>query len=103
MTASTRPRLTEAQFQRKVIDLAKLLGWQIYHPRISQFSVAGWPDLVLVRDRVLFRELKNDVGQTTPEQDRWLASLTAAGADAGVWRPADMDLIRTVLQTRAER
>jgi hypothetical protein len=101
MTTTARPKVTEAQFQRQVIDLAKLAGWRVFHPRISIQSVPGWPDLVLVRDRILFRELKSESGQTTPEQDAWLAALTAAGADAAVWRPADLET--TIRETLTRR
>jgi hypothetical protein len=96
----TAPRLTEAQFQTIVTRLAKAEGWVIYHPRISQFSPPGWPDLVLVRDRILFRELKTDKGPISDAQIGWITKLRDAGGDADVWRPADMDLIRDTLTRR---
>lgn len=100
-TITTRRPLTEAQFQRQVTDLAKTLGWRIYHPVVSRLSVKGWPDLVLVRERVLYRELKAANKQTTPEQDDWLASLAAAGQDVGVWWPHMLETeIKQTLQRR---
>jgi len=54
---------------------------------------AGFPDLVLVGGRVLYRELKSMRGRTSDAQSAWLASLRAAGADACVWRPSDWDEI----------
>ena len=47
---SSVQRITEAQFMRQVIDLARLLGWDfIYHPQLSKWSEKGWPDLFLAR------------------------------------------------------
>jgi hypothetical protein len=100
--AVSKPRpITEAQFQRQVLELAHMLGWKSYHPVVSRLSVKGWPDLVLVRDRVLYRELKAANKQTTPEQDAWLAALGAAGGDVGVWWPHMLETeIRQTLQRR---
>jgi len=54
-------------------------------------SVKGWPDWTIRGPRgVLFRELKSQRGRVEPEQQEWLDALTAAGADAGVWRPEDL-------------
>ncbi|MCO4276116.1 VRR-NUC domain-containing protein [Pseudarthrobacter sp. HLT3-5] len=88
------PKLSEAQFQRQVIDLAKLHGFHlIYHTHNSRRSATGFPDLVMVsgsRHRVLFRELKTDVGKVAPAQLEWLDALQLAGINAGVWRPVDL-------------
>ena len=68
----------------------------VFHPRFSVGSEPGWPDLVLIRrrdKRVLFRELKSDVGRVTDRQAAVLDLLTACGLDAGVWRPSDMERI----------
>lgn len=97
------PQMTEAEFQRKVIGLAKDLGWEVMHVRrgrsshLTPTSVAGWVDLVLWRDRVLFRELKRDGGKLKPDQEAVIASLTAAGADVAVWTPNDWtEILRTL-------
>lgn len=82
-------RETEAGFQRWCLDLALTLGWRVYHTHDSRRSEPGFPDLVLVRERVLFREVKTQQGRMRPEQQTWLDLLTKAGADAKVWRPAD--------------
>lgn len=90
----------EATFQAQVVELARILGWQVLHVRRSigkghrwttTTSVKGWPDLFLWHPRhgVLARELKTDTGKLTAEQEEVLASLCAAGVDAGVWRPVD--------------
>ncbi len=62
----------------------------------------GFPDCTLVGPGgVLFRELKSAKGVLAPEQKKWLARLTEAGADAGVWRPADWRAGRVEEQIRA--
>ena len=85
--------MTERQFQAWVIDVAKAHGWKVYHTYDSRRSEPGFPDLVLVRDRVLFRELKTDIGRISPAQKEWGDALTQAGADFEIWRPQDKKTI----------
>lgn len=85
--------MKESEFQAQVIALAKRLGWIVYHTHDSRRSEKGFPDLVLVRDRVLFRELKTDKGRLSPEQKFWGELLSKAGSDYAVWRPSDMQSI----------
>jgi hypothetical protein len=94
--------VTEAQWQAQVVQLASLLGWSSYHVHDSRRTNPGWPDLVLWRpgDRILFRELKTNIGRIRPEQAAVLRSLADAGADTGVWRPRDFDEVRAVLERR---
>jgi hypothetical protein len=82
--------MTEAEFKGQVIQLAELYQWKWYHPAISQFSVGGWPDLVLVRERLMIRELKTDKGLVSVKQRDWLDALRFANVDAAVWRPIDL-------------
>lgn len=98
MTAPTRPTPTEAQWQHVVTDLAKLLGWHPWHNTVAWRSDPGWPDLVLVRDRVVYAELKAERGKLTAAQEVWLARLRAAGAEVHVWRPTDLDAVRECLR-----
>lgn len=79
--------MTEEQFQSHVIAIASRLGWLVYHTRDSRRSAPGFPDLVLVRGRTLFRELKTASGVLSAPQRVWLDRLEGAGSDAGVWRP----------------
>lgn len=90
---------SEAAFQRAVEELCKYLGALYYHTQESRRSNPGFPDLVIVTrtNRCLFRELKTTKGRIRPQQQVWLDRLTAAGHDAGIWRPDDMDRIHAEL------
>jgi hypothetical protein len=94
--------MTEKELQECVIDAARIGGWRCAHFRAAlnarghyMTPVAadgkGWPDLVLVRDRVIFAELKSDHGRVSVDQAEWLRVLTGAGCDARVIRPGDLD------------
>jgi len=127
--ATARPQ-TEAQWQRQVVDLARLGGWRIAHFGAARTEKgwrtpvredgAGWPDLVLVhRDpsRLIFAELKATGGRLSPAQTQWLLDLervaqrvTEALAQpleirerivrVVVWYPEDFDEVRRVLLER---
>lgn len=65
-----------------IIDIARLLGWRVYHTFDSRKSEAGFPDLVLVRERVIYAEIKMVGQRPRPSQIDWLNSLSKAGAEA---------------------
>lgn len=96
----TAPTLSERDWQGQVLDLAKLQGWAWYHTHDSRRSPAGFPDLVLCRDRLILAELKTDSGRLTRDQRQWLARLADAGAEAYVWRPRDFEEVRSALTWR---
>ena len=116
------PAWTEAEFQRRVVVMAREAGWGVsmaawrslneelasygqppdplsglvFHPRFSVGSEPGWPDLCLMRrrdGRVLFRELKTDRGAVSARQAAVLELMAACGLDAKVWRPSMLDEI----------
>lgn len=80
-----------------MIQLAQLRSWLVYHTRDSRRSQPGFPDIVLVKGRLIFAELKSETGRLTPEQERWLAALRSAGCDVRVWRPSDWQEIEETL------
>ena len=85
--------MTEKQFQSHIVHVAQMKGWLVYHTYDSRRSAPGFPDLVLVREKVLFRELKTDKGRVTPAQKAWAASLQQAESDYKLWRPSMMKAI----------
>ena len=99
-------RMGEKQFQKYVLELARLTGWKYYHTHNSRRSPHGFPDLVLVRPghQVIFAELKSETGKTSEEQDKWLELLRSAGARVYLWRPEDLEKIPELLNAaRIER
>jgi hypothetical protein len=112
-------RRPEDEFQSTIIDTALTFGWLVFHVSDSRREVIdrrrgvsflvgdelakGWPDLSFAHPRwrrFAVRELKSDVGRVTPEQRRWLETLTLCGVDAGVWRPRDWDELIVPFLTR---
>lgn len=90
--------LSEADFQRQITDLADLHGWRWWHVNDSRGqAMTDFPDLVLVRDRLLMREIKRYGGKVTPGQQLALDQLRRCGVDAEVWWPNDWELIETTL------
>jgi hypothetical protein len=97
---TTTVRLTETQWQQRVMDAAKLHGWLVVHIRAVETAKGRWsvpyegdtglPDLILLRDGVtLLRELKTDTGRVSATQLPWIEH------GAKVWRPADWpDVLR---------
>lgn len=80
-------KVSEKEFMAEVVKVAKSLGWKVYHTHDSRKSEAGFPDLVLARDRVIFAELKTEAGKFSAAQLNWLDALDEAGAVAQRWRP----------------
>ena len=91
--------VTEKQLQSDIIRLAKAAGWKTYHTHDSRRSEFGFPDLTMVRrDRLVFAELKRELGKPTLEQSRWLEALSMVpGTEVYIWRPQDIQEIEGVL------
>jgi hypothetical protein len=101
--------MTEEQFQKTIIDLAHINGWTVAHFRKAQTKRGNWitpvggdgkgfPDLVLVRDRVIFAELKSDKGTLRPDQKIWRDKLLEAKQAWYMWKPKDWDIIVETLK-----
>lgn len=98
--AAVRTFASEEQFQAWVIEQAKAHGWRHYHTRNSRKSVAGFFDLVLVRERVLWVELKLEGKSPDAAQLNWIEDVAATGGEVYVWRPSDLVEILSVLAER---
>lgn len=92
--------VTEGELQRATLDLARLLGWRIARfpmlnltadrkPRRLAYDTKGFPDALLVRDRLLAIEFKSETGRMSAEQDAWNDALVKAGVLVAVFRPRD--------------
>ena len=104
--------MTERELQDWIVGTARLLGWRVAHFRpawtekgwrtAGAYDAQGWPDLCLVRDRIVFAEIKVGKNRLSPEQVAWLEALREAGAEAHVWTDVDWtsgaveDVLRSV-------
>jgi len=96
--------MTERDFQRCVLQIAKLFGWRTAHFRPARTAACTWhtpveadgkgfPDLMLLRrDQMLVREIKVGSRKLSPEQTAWIEAYP------GVWRDTDWDLIEDELR-----
>ena len=91
--------MREREFQSKVVQYARLTGWKVYHTYDSRRSNPGFPDLVLVKNRVVYAELKTETGKLSEAQKAWRDALVKAGAEFYVWKPSDMKEIGKVLSS----
>jgi hypothetical protein len=100
----------ERDFQQAVIDLARFMGWRVFHARPALTrrgrwltpiqGDAGFPDLVLCRPpRLILAELKRVGGKLSPAQRGWLDALHAcAGVECYLWTPSDWEAIIDTLR-----
>lgn len=114
------PPLSERDFMKQITDLAELRGFEWVHCRagrtmdswrtpMSGTMAQGWPDLCLMRAkdrRLIFAEVKTDVGKLTAEQERVLGQLDELTwpspgrrpqIEVVVWRPRFWDHIERTL------
>ena len=93
--------VSEAAFESLLLEYAEAHGWKRYHTHNSSRSPAGFPDEVLVRlQRVIFAELKSEIGKESKAQAEWRKALEAVGGnvEAYLWRPSDWDRILEILK-----
>ena len=99
--------ITEAIFQDSIIELARMLGWYVYHPHRSDRSEPGYLDLTMVHPeakRLLYAEVKSAKGKLTegrvnkhgrwmPGQIDWYNALLGTGrCEVYVWRVGEIEL-----------
>jgi hypothetical protein len=96
------PRSTEeADFQRRVLELAALPGWLSHHEDDSRRSTPGWPDIALAKPErpLIIAELKSRRGKVSVAQRGWLEVLgRSTGLEVCLWRPGDWPEIVELLQ-----
>lgn len=110
MTGDPFVGITEAAWQRTVVEAAGYLGWQCYHTAFSVRSAPGFPDLVCVRPgadgapgRMVALELKRERGKATAAQERWIGLFAAVpGVAAMVARPSDWPTVEALLRGEAD-
>jgi len=111
--------MTGTELQDATAHLAQFCGWRVAHFRPAktdkgwrtacQYDAKGFPDLVMVRDRLVFVEIKRKVESLSTEQKLWRVLLLAICALAPdivqyfVWRPADWHdgTIERILRARS--
>jgi hypothetical protein len=106
---SRKAQQREKEFQRAVIEYAKMMGWRVHHtlPAITQSGRwitpvqgdVGFPDLVLCRPpRLIIAELKRAGGKVSVAQRDWLSALRACdGVECYIWYPSDWERIVEIL------
>jgi hypothetical protein len=92
---------TEKDWDHQLKQLCDRLGWTLnYHTLRSKGSRSGFPDRILVRERLIAVELKTETGKPTDMQAEWLDGLSAAGVETYLWRPSDLEEAGQVLSKR---
>lgn len=96
--------VTEAKLQASVVGKAKRRGWTVAHAGRGFVGggeegeghwvtpmLKGWPDLTLIKEghRLIFIELKRELGEFEEGQLELLALLNTTGNYAIVVRPSD--------------
>ena len=100
MTLELSKIMTEKELQLQLQALASHCGWAYYHTWNSIHSTPGFPDLVLIKPpRLIFAELKTELGRVTAAQQKWLDILaTIPGVEVYLWRPSEFDEIQEILR-----
>jgi hypothetical protein len=94
--------MKERELQKAIIEMAGFFGWRIAHFRTAinarghyQTPVAadgaGFPDLCLVRDRIVFAEIKVGYNKLSTAQEIWRDAIIGAGGEWFEWREANWE------------
>ena len=98
------------ELQDSIVELARMRGWRCAHfspgrvgPKNNwitnyAYDSKGFPDLVLVRDRVVVIEVKGDGDTLKQEQQQWGEAFRNAGSEFYVatpkaWREGFIDKV----------
>ena len=118
----TRIKISEADFQDAVVEVAHLYRWHVSHfgrartkdgwSTPVRYDGKGFPDCVFIHPvhRVLLVvEFKSAKGRMSMDQDKWADMVEAVESAAAphvkymVWRPNMMDQIRDYLTTPIDK
>ena len=106
--------ISELEFQKAVITLAKLHGWRVMHTHPALVRPGKWitpntgnqgfPDLVMTHPfrGTIFVELKTDKGIVSNTQWEGINTLEESGEEVYVWRPKDLQQISTRLARKPD-
>lgn len=96
--------ISEAKFQAMVEELAVTCGWTAFHLNLPMRSPAGFPDLVMFRERIVFAELKSRsprtgrAGKLSPWQIEYAHTIQKAGGEYYSWLyPDDWEDVKVAL------
>ena len=113
--ASLYEGISETEFQRDVIKIARELNYEVYHHTTTGtkcrvcgtyvnkgriVTSKGFPDLVMARmdpPRFIYVELKSQKGKQTKEQKYWQELLEVSDVEFYLWRPADREKLIEIL------
>jgi hypothetical protein len=96
------PDWDEPRFQRWVVGTARINGWRVRVMDVRSGGARlrrghppdrGWPDLLLVKDRLFWAELKPKGGKLSEDQSKVIDDLKAAGQEVHIWTPEDWEAV----------
>lgn len=95
----SKQRVSGKDLQKSVIGRAQQKGWVVAHfPSVETKqgwrtplagNAKGWPDLLLLRERLIAIEIKGDGDSLRPEQREWAERFHRAGVEHYVVTPKD--------------
>ena len=95
-------KMLEQQFQHMVIQLAEQNGWLVYHVanvrgQLRAKSSVGFPDLILLKHKVVAWECKRKGRKASEPQQVWIDAFNAVKVESRVITEDDWDYIVNVL------
>jgi hypothetical protein len=101
---SSQIKISEAEFQRQVIDIATWHHWLVDHTppmrsakgAVFTGGLIGKSDLVLFSLKgkgIIYAELKSETGKVSPSQAVFKNLVTSNGGEYFLWRPSDLPAI----------
>jgi len=95
----TNNRMSEAEFQKRVVEYATRHFWLVWWTPISKRTNPGEPDLRMLRPpRYVLAELKSQTGRIRPEQAIALEYATQSNIENYLWRPSNWNEIIEILK-----